>query len=328
MSRTPFIEWNVDIIKNNIHAIHNLADIYDIKLLFPVKTFPHKKILSLFYSYGFGFDCSNSVEIELVRRHFPKSVISATGPLLTSKDYNKVQYFDISAIHNLESYPKRKKGIRVNLNKDNFAPSRFGLCDITDLENICKMYPHQILGIHIHISDIKDKQFIQILKRHKNTIRHLKYVNIGGSYATLSAKQLKAMFKRLRLIVGCDVEILFEAGDIYFIGASTLYTKVLDINSYFPGKRFITLDVSKHIHCNWSTPQYIDSHHSHAPRLKTFFFGASCSEQDFMQDCLAPAEIKIGAILKFGKISCYSYGLNTSFNGIPKIRHCFHETNK
>ena len=81
----PIIIYNLNILKDNIQKILELSNKYNIQFMFPVKSFPNKKIIQIFKEYNFGFDIANFNELSIISDIINnKTLVSCTGPYLGS----------------------------------------------------------------------------------------------------------------------------------------------------------------------------------------------------------------------------------------------------
>jgi diaminopimelate decarboxylase len=327
---TPYVIWDLKELKEILKCVVVLAKRYNVQLLFPVKAFPNKKVLSVFSKFGFGFDCSNKYELKLVTGLDEKAVISVTGPMLSKSCAASATYIDVDSENQLSGIDHNKNfGIRLNFNKQNgFAPSRFGISDIDSLKTYHAKFGNRIRGIHLHITDTKDNKFKipKILRKCAKILSQLDYVNIGGSYDEFSLSEVENLIKGIRKFT--NTQILLEMGGWYFKDIGKLYAKIIEIKPMFENRKHITLNVSKHIHCSWANMVYKSNASASAyekQMYRVYFFGPTCAENDFIETIDTMDEFRIGDILEFSGISCYSYGFNNSFNGIPKIKHYYYE---
>ena len=270
--------YSLHNIKNNIKYYKDLK-IKNLEYIFPVKTFPNSKVLDLFYNSGFYYDVSNKNEENLVKKY--KNLIFYSDPTNKLKNNNAIRLY----VNNLGSH--------------------FGFT-----------YDGGSYAIyHIHISLNKSKN---IQKKILKIISHLdysktKYLDIGGSYDSLSYLELYFLLKEIRNIVPRNVKILIEAGSMWFKNSGFLISKVEYIN-LINQTRFVYVNASRELHTKWSIPKYINTNIGNNDYI---ICGSTCYEKDLFSH-VYNTDIKSGARIYFGEIEPYSYSFNISFNGIEK----------
>ena len=272
--------YSISRIKNNIKYYLDLP-ISNLKFVFPVKTFPNKKILALFNKYNFYYDISHIQEAELVEE-FKTSVF----------------YSDPTNIL------KNNNSIRLNIQG---TSSHFG----------GEYDGKQYRTYHIHLSLFKNKKIRnKILSQiSKLNFSKTKYLNLGGSYDGLSYLEFYLFLLEIRKIIPKKVIILIEAGSIWFKNSGYLITKAQHINS-IRNLKYVYLNSSRELHAKWSIPEYINIRKG---KEQYVLCGSSCDEKDLFAHVIN-TNIKINDRVYFSKLEPYSYSFNHSFNGIEKAK--------
>ena len=270
--------YSLPMIENNVNYYNDLP-IYNLKFVFPVKTFPNSKILDLFHKYHFYYDVSHEKEEELIQRY--KTMVFYSDPTRKLKN---------------------NSSIRLNIKGLN---SHFG-----------KEYDGKSYEIyHIHLSMPKTKKLRGMILNQLKLLnyRKTKYVNIGGGYEHLSYLELKEYLVAIRSIVPKEVTILLEAGSLWFKDSGYLITKV-EYVAEIRKLKFVYLNGSRMLHTKWSIPLYMNINKG---KEEYILCGSSCDEKDLFEH-VYNTNIKQNDKIYFSKIEPYSYSFNTTFNGIEK----------
>ena len=323
----PIIIYNLNILKNNIQKILELSNKYNIQFMFPVKSFPNKKIIQIFKEYNFGFDIANFNELSIISDIINnKTLVSCTGPYLGSlinlkKIKLKKVIFNANSIYQLNH---KTNGIRLNITKNsNFQNfSHFGMEDI--LNNKDKLL--NIESIHIHLDNISYKKKIKLIEQNIDKILtkfpNLKYFNIGGCWE-IDFNFLENLFQQLRLKIPYNIKILIEIGENWTNNIGYLITKVIDINQ-IKDKKIIYVNASKDCHAKWSQLKLWQVEKTSC-REKSIFCGMSCYEKDILAFSLNYNNFQIGDKVIFQGINGYSYSWLCQFNGSAKAEVIFYE---
>lgn len=313
--KNPRVEFNLNELQKNIDILKKETS--GIQFLFPVKCCNHPSVLEIIYNNDFGFDVSNSNELNIVGKYLDGRFVSGSGPL--SYELENFEYNNLHIVaNNLNSY-SFGKGVRISFNSNSdFEFSRFG----EDINNITEKEKVEIKYIHFHNSDHKDKSkctsILKNLPKVINEFPNLEYLNIGGHLEDLDIVEGIAYLNRVREIVPKEIILLVELGDFLFKGVGILYCKVVDVRRDI-NTQVVTLNFSKMANQRWAYPKYFDNS---TDKIKTIFYGCSCCETDIYLKCESK-ELNVGDSLTFYNISPYSYQWDTSFNGVEKMEYIF-----
>lgn len=291
---TPTLLFDLDKLKENILYYKDLPEV---KFLFPVKAFPHSRVLDVFAKNNFGFDVSNNNEYALVKK-YKKSSIMYSDPT------EKLKY---------------KNSIRINIYDKNIK-SRFG----SEIDN------NNYEIVHIHVSELKNTKVLNsVLKAIKKiNLEETKYINIGGGYDNLSYQELRRFILSIKKEIPNRTQIILEPGSMWFSGCGYLVTKVEAINN-LRGNKYLVLDSSKELHAKWSLPEIYSIYPEVIGAKTNFVFcGSTCYEKDVFCVYTSSIEIRKNTVIIFKNIEPYSYSWNSEFNGVKKAKVVFNEHSK
>lgn len=268
--------YSLSNIKDNIKYYTDLK-INNIDFVFPVKTFPNDKVLSLFNCNEFYYDVSNLNEEKLIKKY--NTLVFYSDPTNKLKNKNSIRLY-IPHI-----------GSHFGLNYDGKSYEIY----------------------HLHISLIKDKRIKNKMLEVISSLDYskTKYLDIGGSYDNLSYLEIYLFLTEIRNIIPKNVKILIEAGSIWFKNSGFLICKVACINNTNEYK-FVYVNASRELHAKWSVPKYINTS---IGKNDYIICGSTCYEKDLFSH-VYNTDIKCGDKIFFSEIEPYSYSFNTSFNGI------------
>lgn len=337
-----------------IQEVKCFADQKNIKLIFPVKSFPEASILNTAAKYVSGFEVSNFEEYRMVRAEINASQelptpIFLNSPFLNLQNWEQGPHVfpvldsidEISRF--LEQSPHLEFFIRLDpmilgLNSHDRS-SRFGVKVNQFTNPIFKkaLTSEKFKGITLHTSLFSDHQFL-ILSSVKIFMRELPIlsqrklaINIGGGLRETNLNLLEKFFGLLRQCVGPEIALFCEFGQMMtqFSGSAT--AKILNW-SKSDNEVHIVLNLSKLCHLQWST---VALHKGPLPirlngDLKVNYWGPTCSESDLIfshrineEDFSINFSKLNGSTCEFQGVSGYSYCWNKGFNGVQPAQVIF-----
>lgn len=313
--------YDINKLKSNIESTLFLRDKYNIKFLFPIKSFPNNNIIKVFNSYGFGFDIANEEEYKLIDNYITdKTIISINGIndnfVLDDKKNN--------VLNNLNSFNNKinnYNAVRINTYlKNKLSFSRFGI----NYGELYKLNKSKIKSISIHFYDDnkneKIKYLFPLIIKCIQFFPNLEYFDFGGTWDILNLQQMEKMIKSLRKIIPSNICIVFEVGENWFKNVGYLVAKVYDIN-YISNKKIISINAVKDCVAKWSILKPINIKKTKNKKIVNIIFGNSCYEKDVFCVLSDDYDFKLGDKIIFEGLNGYSYAWITEFNGslLPEV---------
>jgi len=327
LRKTPTLLFDLKAVQNKINLYQMLEKKYDMKFIFPVKCFPHSKIIAFFAKNNFGFDFSNYGEYKKIEKFLKKdSILSTTGPLAVENinNYANVMVNANSKNQWLSDNGNCQKGIRINFNNvKGFEFSHFGITDYK------KLPAELVQGVHFHIVDGNKKnledQLINEIVKIQDYFINLQYLNIGGGWHDYSFLEFERFVKKLRQLLKRNIIIYAEPGDMWFVDTGYLVTRVVDKKT-IDNKSFVYLNISREVHTKWSDLKLVEfKKNEQVLDQTTIFCGGSCYEKDIIMLKKEKLNYDVGDIVIFSNVSCYSYAWGKEFNGIDIAELKFYE---
>ncbi len=295
--------YDLELLKSRFASI-TMDKPDNVSFLFPVKAFPHCKLLELVSEYFDGFDVSNENEFNLVKDCINDDhVCWSSAPYDTSYpgfSYNKLFVDGVSSQ-------------RFNLDSFLGQQSRFGL----DLEQgITSSAIHMHLGFQNNTKDsiLKCAEYIE--KKCRNSI--VTEINLGGGFDFSSMSEMQDCVLDVSDILS-DYKIYFEPGNWVTQGCGAIIGRILGVLK--AGNDFkVTTSVSALGHLRWS--QSIELSLKGLLGVKTKYerlqlFGPTCSESDIIADLYdGESSLNLGDFIIIKGLSSYSYAWRCDFNGI------------
>lgn len=340
----PVLAYDRSVLEQNLAEAARLRDLGCLPAM-AVKSFPDPQMLRFFAKYLDGFDCSNRVEASLVPSGAFLSLTNPVGDLRTCvSDSTSVVVIDSLAQHaEMEalSRPVRYM-VRLDLldlfgHQDSVARlSKFG-CSRADLRVACRSNRHAFVGFHAHRQTLRryddGKALVpetafdraEFVRRILELGYPVELINLGGGFFP---DGIVAEVKRIRAFCPADIRLVVEPGDYWFRGAGHAVSsakKVLRRSDYV----HLTTDISREAHLKWSNRDGRDD------RDLMFFakepanctvHGPSCQlNGEVLTTAYLPpsGEPQQGDLLFWENVSPYSFGWNTSFNGIGRAEVAF-----
>ena len=312
----------------------------NVKILFPIKSFPTNQMVQFLNPLVDGFEISNLNEYILLQGVTPHREIFLTNCF----NYENL-LIDPSVIVNIGSLEQLKilKGNFSNKISLRIQPpdsleqgklSRFGLND-QELEHILldQKILEKVEYLHFHLGFEKTKlediktSLLKMLDIQKKHFPNVHTFNLGGGITKLSPQDVQSLYKTLAKY---NFQFLLEPGRFLFEHAGHAIGKVTAVKER-QDQILIEVNLSKECHLKWSSPKNIslmnleNNEDNHEEQLSDQskplrIFGSTCFEGDHILDSLLTqrSPIRPGTFLLFDNVSGYSVAWNHEFNGIPK----------
>ena len=316
IKNVPVMLYDLKQLKINVDRILKFKLKYNIEFVFPVKSFPHHRILQFFYDCGFGFDVANENEFILIKGIIKEdTLISCNGVDIISrkKNYNNMIYNmnSISSLNDRNFY----NGIRINSYKKRKTEfSKFGI----DVNNIALVPKNDIISISFHFyEENKSKKLKYILKNIRKCIdrfENLKYINFGGNWNVLDHNQFEKEIIEIRKNIDSNIKIIFEIGENWFDNCGYLITKVIGENE-IQNKKIFYINAVKDCVAKWSVLKPINLKYKKNNDYITIISGCSCYEKDVFKVIAKSVNLSISDKVIFLGLNGYSYAWCKEFNG-------------
>ncbi len=349
---TPAYYISTQTVKENFRKVKLICDKHDLLPFFSFKAFPTILDMPFLESEQakINFDVANHAELSyLLEKLSPAELsgraISITGPMINNHlAFKKALelmrtsaadcYINVESIQMIEELaqeiaqqPQVKVGVRIAWDDltDQKVPSRFG-ASLPSADVFAHLLKLGLKGFHFHSPSTKDRHsYIRLVEKLKATygelLGKLEYINFGGSIPGGSLAELEAILIAMRDIAPQSIKIQIEPGALFFGGAILFASRVCG-TQFFAERpmHVITLDASRECHLKWTNPCIVPPENVSADeeQAPTLFGGAACFELDVFKVCYWPKQHlpKVGDLVFFESVSCYSVAWNTSFNGI------------
>ena len=355
----PKIIYDLNILRENLAFIQEAANTNNINILFAVKSFPVATVLDFVSSYVDGFEISNTSEYKLLPANNSYKFISVNDPTIKLSEIptylsqkNKTVLYNLDCLDECITEELRiyndtnlQFGLRLShtalgITSPSYHTgvinSRFGI-GLQKAQELFATKPF-ISGIHLHngseTNNIESYIFMAnkiVAFLEKNSIE-INYINFGGGLHRLSNNEILILFMELKNTIPKKWKLFFEPGHLFGKNTGYAITKIASVKEIDTGKYVVTTDISYECNLKWSTPQY-------SPRCKELsgeyvditFYGASCSERDFILNCRIDINDFRQNIIRdhlviFENINGYAVAWNHSFNGILKAETYFYDS--
>ncbi|MCW9017331.1 MAG: diaminopimelate decarboxylase, partial [Kangiellaceae bacterium] len=212
---TPFYHYDLDLLKQTVSEVKELAEKYDFDIHYAVKANSNERILSELNDAGFGADCVSGNEVKLASKvGFSSESILFAGVGKTDKEINialdlNIKAFNCESTQEIEVLNdlagKQNKvaeiSLRINPNVDakthkyittGLDENKFGINQV-DLEVLVSKLPEwkniNLTGLHFHIgSQITDMNVFKGLCLRVNELQNwfednaikIEHLNLGG----------------------------------------------------------------------------------------------------------------------------------------------------
>ena len=316
--------FDLDVIVSRLKFLAN-GKPKNLKVLFPVKSFAHPKILELISKYLDGFDVSNTNEYSLIREHIlSSSLIWCSGPFLIDDMVKLDVICDVSSYNKLST---STTSLRVDPDflSSYKRRSRFGFSckELLSDKNLC-----DISYLHFHYASeqntLKDyKEIIDYCAKLYSTKKLTKLsVNLGGGFTHFNEKEFNDLFNYLSQF--SYINFIIEPGRFISTQSGLLFGRVKD---YFEKdlEHYITVSVSSLSHLKWGCEKISFSFFSTNSSTHEFsidsskashILGATCSERDIILKANRKFSFSLDDIIMLSNLNGYCVGWNHSFNGI------------
>lgn len=303
-----------------------------LKFLFPIKSFPHPKILALAAKHLSGFDISNKNERSLIPNSNEPSVLWSSSPFMEEELLkNNVLFQDINDGNQLQILMEPASALRtkpsLRLNTDFLSrDSRFGL-RVDKVLDLLDKHP-EIDALHTHIAGQENtkQDYVELLSLYKDIVNRYQrpfHLNFGGGFAPLGEEEFK------EVVATCQRELqghtlYFEPGRWITANAGFAAGKILSVE-----ENRIVISLSPSCHLKWIDPTFktmFQSAESTRGTSEMTLCGPTCFEGDVLGTVQVNKEaITPGMPILISPVSGYAHAWNHSFNGLAKADVVFIE---
>ncbi len=301
----------------------------NVHFLFPIKSFPDKRILELAAKHFKGFDFSNVVEYELVKEFLNRDHVlwcSSIFPFDSAQvDHKGVIFSDNSYIFNDS---KVLHSVRVSID-DVARDSNFGV-EVSKLSRLKQEYD----AIHFHDSLRKEREtWINDVAVYLNKFSDFKFVNLGGGFFDYSREELLKKVNELADKFP-EKKLYFEPGRWLVYRYGLAFGRILDITDTSKFVRVVST-LSKECHLRWMEERFKVRFHNFTDTEKSTselekksrryrLIGPTCTEIDHLGEFeLGMNPPSRGDIISLSGINGYCVAWNRSFNGVPEAKVIF-----
>ena len=220
--KTPYYYYNTTLLNQTVDELIKLANKYDLKIHFSLKSNFNQKVVNIFKSHPeIGADCVSGGEVEFALKNFPKDKIVFAGIGKTDEEIENAINNSIFCI-NVESFEELENlndicnrlnkqinfGVRIN---PNIAPhthekiitgnneTKFGIyideCEKEFYDKIEEIYSKKnpkyqnlnFIGLHFHIGSqiLNFTDFVRLCKKIDKYVDGLNSRNIAITYLNL-----------------------------------------------------------------------------------------------------------------------------------------------
>ena len=324
--KIPIMFYDLSQLEYNIKNVIEFEKKYNVKFLFPVKSFPHEKIIKIFAKYNFGYDVANNNEYSFIKEYIKDNFVSFNGINynIEKVDTKNVIYYlnSLSATAKIEKF----NGLRINPSIRHKSFSKFGIT-IEELKKIHNNYNNiESISFHFYEDNKYKKQKIicQLYRKVKKNFPNLKYINIGGNWDVLDKKKLEENLIYFRKNIDNNIKIFLEIGENWFENCGYLFTKIVAYNNV-TNKKIYYVDAVKESIAKWSVLKPLNLNLKHEDGLIYIIAGSSCYEKDVFYVSQNRIDLNIGDVVVFKGLNGYSYAWNKEFNGSKKPEVIFYE---
>lgn len=298
----------------------------NVRILFPIKSFPNKEILALASKYFHGFDFTNLEEYSLAR-----DFISSKHILWCSSNFS----FDTNSIDHDGSLFSDNSYIfgdsRVNPSLRLMLPevvksSNFGF---TKKEGLKLRVDFN--AVHFHDSLYKPRDtWMEDVFKNLGEFQGVKHVNLGGGFYNYSFDEAIEKINEIALAWPSKT-IFFEPGRWLVSSFGVLFGRVLDVKESNGAIRVVST-LSRECHLKWMEENLKIRFHKFKSSEKhnldnadtTYQYrlvGPTCSESDLIGEFkLAAPPPSPGDFISLFGINGYCTAWNRSFNGFGKAK--------
>ncbi|MBD66107.1 MAG: hypothetical protein CME62_12925 [Halobacteriovoraceae bacterium] len=314
---SPSYYFDLDGIKRFYQSIND-RKISNLKVLFPVKSFPSKYFLEAINPYIDGFDISNANELSLVEKY--DKILWSSSPMnyLAQDERVICDISDISMITQAKNY-----SLRINLSE----ASRFGV----PLSEINREHVQDAAGVHIHNQgwgkDVMDELFNDVKKITTHfTEKGIKRFNLGGGFSNATLSDFLAGLEKI-----CndfpDITFFIEPGRMVITPNGFIFGRVSNIQNVNSQKLTrVTTTISPLCHLRWEFESAKIKFFTTTGSKKTTAYknaivvGETCYEGDILLKTENLPLLGINDIVSVSNVSSYGAVWNHAFNGIEKAQ--------
>lgn len=317
----PMMIYDLKQLEINIKNVIEYEKKYNIKFLFPVKSFPEKKIIKLFAKYNFGFDVANNNEYNFIKKYAKDNIISFSGINCDCENLNsKNIFYYLNTTNNLNN--KQFNGLRINPSQNKTFFSKFGITIEELIKANFDCNKIKSLGFHFYEDNKQKKQKVicQLYKKIKMIFPNLESIDIGGNWDVLDTKQLEETLICLRKKIDYNIKIFLEVGENWFNNCGYLLAKIIDINNV-RNKKIYYINAVRECVAKWSVLKPINLRLGNKKNKVYIISGCSCYEKDVFYISQNKINLDIGDTVIFSGLNGYSYAWKKEFNGseVPEV---------
>jgi diaminopimelate decarboxylase len=318
------IEYDLSKIQDRMQWTASLAEKSNIRLLFPVKSFPAQPVLKLAARYLHGFDVSNNVEYKLIQKFSTSSKdVWVSGPAHEVPKHKFKNRLHISLNSNgaLKKFKQKEiAALRINASSllSSKETSRFGV-SFAEAEKTST----SSFALHLGQQTTRVDELMAMFSKFSELSqkRKITSVNFGGGWEHLSEADVEWMFIEIAK-QSPNFQVFFEPGRWWSQDSGFIESEILDIREDESGWD-VSVNASALGHLRWSRelrvarfPKEISLSGSKQIRI----FGPTCAETDLIVTVkgeISDAIKSIGKTIRLDGVCGYSYAWNTGFNGFP-----------
>lgn len=357
----PALIYDLGVVAGRMKAARTAAQAAGVELLYAVKAFPVPAAIALACEHLDGLDVAGPDEQALLlgadRPDGPSSLaagraaasacdvpptsVSVTWP----GDVDRARLAMIAARHRVTvvcetaaqlaaAAEVRGATLAIRLRSD--EASRFGV-PAEELRELAAAVPGRVRALHVHGGPLVTAP-ARVGERARAVWAvaaaagiELAQLDLGGSLhgfvidrPTSGQSTVADAFAAARAAVPAGVRVIFEPGRLWSEGAGFAAGRVLATRMV--GERMAcVLELSRLAHLRWCTPRLVaPPPRAGAPRLGVELWGASCCEDDRIDDAWVPVEhagaLAVGEQVVLAGVTGYAAAWNRGFAGVPAAR--------
>ncbi len=336
----PALLYDLGLVAARMRRAREAARAAGVELLYAVKAFPVRAAIELAAAHLDGLDLAGPEE-QAGALDLARSMLSVTWP----GDVDRDRLGALAARHQVTAVCETAgqlaaaadvPGVTLAIRLRSDDASRFGVAPDA-LRAIAAAAPDRVRALHVHGGPLLTAP-IRVAERARAACAAaaaaglaLEQLDLGGSLhgfaldrPTSGQSTLADAFAAARAAVPAAVRLLFEPGRLWTEGAGFAAGRVLASRS--GGDRLAcVLELSRLAHLRWCTPRLVaPPPRTGAPRLGVELWGASCCEDDRIDDAWVPTEhapaLAVGQRVVLAGVSGYAAAWNRSFAGVPAAR--------
>jgi diaminopimelate decarboxylase len=326
----PALVFERAAIAANMRRVAEAAHASGIRVLFAVKSFPHREVIELAREHLDGFDVASPAEAALVGS---APIISCADP--TGRTHASARRVIVScetpeqaagapagaeiAVRVSASIAGRDPALGAVLDGSGRRRSRFGLDTAEQIAAVRAAAGDRRVGLHVHHGPVTATS----AERFVDTARAVlvaagfepAFLDLGGAWHGIA--ELGAAFAAVRAVVPASVELVVEPGRTFALGAGFACGRVHAARD-LRDRELRVVDLSRTCHLRWSQPELVGYPPRPGEGRGVLFVGPTCYEEDVVGEwTVDPMQWASGARVVLRDITGYAVGWNTGFGGVP-----------